>query len=146
MIKRKGGSPAAAVFTHPGWQQSPLGVKYRGSPPTGCWVSTQDKIRRGTQRPKPPAAPAAALASGPAPTVSPRARASGALWPSAPPVRAPLPGNLCSHCCPRVSAGRRSLLEWGQTKPQSSRETLRAAKRQLPCNISRQLPNYERCS
>ena len=96
-----------------------------------------EQDQAGTQRPKPQGCDAAGqtaatLASGPAPLVSPRGPVRPALCGHLPlPVTSTSSGNLCSHCCPRVSGGRRSLLEWGQTKPQSSRETLGAAKRQL---------------
>ena len=132
-------SPAAGVLTHPGWQQSPFGVKVPWSPSTGCLMSTQNKIRREPRGQNHKAAMRLARRQQPWPRDLPRRSRPGvpSVWRSVgacpSPSRAPLPANQCSHCFPRVSGGRRSLLEWSQIKPQSSRETLGAAKRQLLC-------------
>lgn len=58
--------------------------KYRGAHPQAAGRAHRTRSG-GNPEAKTTGRTAAALASGPAPTVSPRARASGALWPCAPP-------------------------------------------------------------
>lgn len=72
------GSPAAAVFTHPGWQQSPFGVKVPWGPTHRLLDEHTGQDQAGNSRGQNHRAARPRLGLGPAPTVSPRAPGSGA--------------------------------------------------------------------